>query len=105
MNEDGTRHVFPNEATFFSWGYSFNNVVVVGDDQLRLLTLGARVTIKPGSYLVKIQSDPKVYEVGAGATLTHVPDEATAAARFGPNWATLVRDIPVVFFGDYRIVN
>ncbi|HBL39987.1 TPA: hypothetical protein DDZ10_04980 [Candidatus Uhrbacteria bacterium] len=104
VDEDGTRHVFPNETTFFSWGYSFNNVVVVNDDQLRLLTLGARVTIKPGSHLVKIQSDPKVYEVGEGATLTHVPDEATAVARFGPNWAALVRDIPSVFFSDYTIL-
>ena len=103
VNENGTRFVFPNETTFFSWGYSFSNVVVVNDVELQKLSLGGRVTIKPGSYLVKIQSDPKVYQISDGAILHHVPSEAKAASLYGANWATMVRDIPVVFFHDYTI--
>lgn len=103
VKPDGTRSVFPDELTYFSWYDSFDDVVVVKDNQLNKLELGSRITIKPGSYLVKIQSVPDVYEITDGPVLHHIPDEATAAARYGDDWATWVRDIPVVFFSDYTI--
>lgn len=102
VNADGSRSVFPNEATFLSYGYSFNAVVTVRDDQLASLALGARVTMAEGS-LVKIQSDNRVFEVSADGVLRHVPDEDTAIARYGEDWAGMVTDINVVFWGDYTI--
>lgn len=98
-----TRRIYPNELAFLSWGHSFDDVIVIKDEELSKIPFGTRVTIKPGSYLVKIQSNPNVYEVTDGAVLRHVPNEAAAAARYGAEWSTYVRDIPVVFFSDYRI--
>ncbi|HBU27797.1 TPA: hypothetical protein DEB00_01630 [Candidatus Uhrbacteria bacterium] len=102
VNADGTRSVFPTEKAFFSYGYSFSDVVMVNDDQLSALALGARVTMAEGE-LVKIQSDNRVFYVGEDAILHHVPSEAAAVSAFGANWASLVTDISVVFWGDYMI--
>ncbi len=102
INADGTRSVFPNETTFNSYGYSIANVVTVNDDQLQKLALGARVRMKAGS-LIKLQYDPKVYEVDADGVIHHVPDEAMAIYVYGVNWATKVVDVSDVFWGDYTV--
>ena len=100
--QNGTRYVFPNEAVFNSYGYSFDDVLFVQDDQLQKLALGERMVMAPGQ-LVKIQSDPKVYEVQADGLLRHVPDEDTARALYGDSWNTMITDINVVFWFDYTI--
>ena len=100
VDVDGRRAVFPNEDVFNSYGFSFDNVVTVDDDQLQKLALGRRLRMNAGS-LIKIQSDPKVYEVGSDGLLHHVPDEATAKALYGSGWAKLIKDVNVVFWGDY----
>ena len=105
VKPDGTRSVFPDELTYFSWYDNFDDVAFVKDDQLGKLALSGRITIKPGSYLVKIQSEPSVYEITDGPILHHIPDEAAAVARYGEEWSIWVRDIPVVFFSDYTIGN
>ena len=102
VKEDGTRSVFPNAKVFESHGYSFDNVVMVEDDQLQKLALGDRVTMAAGE-LVKIQSDNRVFEIGSDGLLHHVPSEDTALSLFGANWASLITDISVVFWGDYTI--
>ncbi len=99
---DGTRSVFPNEATFNSYGYSFSNVVTVNDDQLQKLALSTRVRMKAGS-LIKLQYDPKVYKVDSDGTLHHVPDEFTAEIQYGANWATKIVDVSDAFWGDYLV--
>lgn len=100
VNADGTRSVFPNEAAFMSYEKDFSKVVTVGDDQLRKLPLGKRVTMNVGA-LVKIQSDPKVYAVGEGAKLTWIPSEAEAKLQFGADWAKKVKDVSDAFWFDY----
>ena len=100
VNADNTRSVFPNEDVFFSYGYSFDNVTMVYDNELSALALGDRVRMAGGE-LVKIQSNPKVYEVQDDGTIRHVPDEATAAHLYGPNWNQQITDINVVFWFDY----
>ena len=102
VNGDGTRSVFPNEAAFNSYGYSFANVVTVNDDQLQKMALGGRVRMKQGS-LIKLQYDPKVYEVDADGVLRHVPDEFTADVRYGAGWASNIVDVSDVFWGDYTV--
>lgn len=52
--------------------------------------------------LVKIQSDPKVYEVGEGAVLAWIPTEEVAVERFGNDWARKVHDVSDAFWGDYK---
>ncbi len=98
---DGKRHVFPNEKTYKSWYADFSNIKTVTNSQLQGIALGKNVTIRPGTVLVKIQTDPKVYAVEPGGLLRWVPTEARAITLYGSNWAQKIIDVPVVFWGDY----
>ncbi|MEA3450145.1 MAG: hypothetical protein U9Q85_04210, partial [Patescibacteria group bacterium] len=90
---DGKRYVFPNEKTYFSWYSDFSSVVTIPQSELEGYALGANVTVRPGTKLIKITTDPKVYAVEPDGNLVHVPDEDTAETLWGTDWATRVIDI------------
>lgn len=102
---DGKRYVFPNEATYFSWYGDFSGVVVIPQSELESYSLGANVTIRPGTKLIKITTDPKVYAVEPNGNLVHVPDEATAITLYGADWAGRVVDIADAFFTNYNVTG
>lgn len=102
LGSDGKRYVFPNETTYFSWYSDFSSVKVITQAELEALPLGANVTVRPGTKLVKITTNPKVYAVTANGTLVAIPDEATAKALYGDNWAKRVVDVPDAFFTNYK---
>ena len=102
INDDGTRSVFPHASVFESYGYSFDDVVMVQDDQLQKLELGGRVTMAPGR-MIKIQSDNRVFQVQDDGTISHIPDEATAIALYGETWNQQITDVSVTFWGDYPL--
>lgn len=101
IGDDGKRHPFPNEITFFSWGYSFDDVTTVDAATMASYMIGGSVTIKPGTYLVKVQSVPKVYAVAPNHTLRWIDSEATAIEVYGADWASEVVDISDAFWPDY----
>lgn len=101
--EDGFRYVFPNEKTYFTWYENFDDVVTLTDELLASLQIGGNVTYKPGSRLVKINSDPKTYQVAPGGALRWVTSEALAVAMYGSTWNTQIDDVPDGFFGNYTI--
>ncbi|MDD5071899.1 MAG: hypothetical protein PHQ42_04160 [Patescibacteria group bacterium] len=103
LGADGKRYVFPNEQTYFSWYSDFSSVVTIPQSELESYPLGANVTIRPGTKLVKITTDPKVYAVEPSGTLKWVPDEATAAALYGAEWAKRVVDVSDAFFTNYTV--
>ena len=72
-------------------------------DDLYEIPLGGNVLYKPGALLVKIQTDPKVYAVGANGKLKWVKSEAIAKALYGENWNKLIDDVPDSFFTNYEI--
>jgi len=100
---DGKRYVFPNERVFFTWYSDFSSVQTISPGELASITVGGNVTYRPGTRLVKIDTDPKVYVVSRGGILHHVTSEYIAMALFGPNWPKLVDDIPDAFFTNYMI--
>lgn len=102
-SEDGKRYVFPNEKTYKSWYNDFNNVVEIDDSELGTIPLGGNVRYKPGSFLVKITTDPKVYAVSGNGRLRWVKTEALARALYGDNWNLLIDDVPDAFFVNYVI--
>jgi len=102
---DSKRYVFPNEATYFSWYSDFSGVVTIPQSELESYPLGANVTVRPGTKLVKITTDPKVYAVEPDGMLVHVPDETTAIALWGENWAQRVIDVPDAFFTNYTVTG
>jgi hypothetical protein len=103
VGSDGKRYAFPDAQTFRSWYADDSSVQRVGDAVLAAFPLGGLVTIRPGTFLVKIQTDPKTYAVESGGTLRWVPSEEIAASIYGPAWAKRVVDVPDAFFTTYRI--
>ncbi len=101
--QDGGRYVFHNESTFFSWYDNFDDVVFVSTEVMASIPLEGVVTYKPGVYMIKILSSPKVYAVTRDGTLRWVPSADIAESLYGPDWPEFVRDIPDGFFGAYQI--
>lgn len=100
----GKRSAFPNETVYRSWfGTSFSNVVVLTDAELAAIPLGRSVTMKEGTYFVKIQSDPATYAVEPNGVLRWIRSEDEARRLYGLAWAARVRDIDVSLFVDYTI--
>ena len=104
IDSRGVRHPFPNEITYQSWyGNDFSKVVTVSSEVLANYPLGRNITIRPGTYLVKIRTAPQVYLIEQGGVLRELQNESIAESLFGEDWSKRVVDIPDVFFGDYSI--
>jgi hypothetical protein len=99
--KDGNRYVFPYEQVFFSWFSDFSSVTTLTDAEIASYPLKRNITYKPGIWMVKIISDPKVYAVGAYSTLHWVTDETIARQLYGAQWNQHVRDVPDAFFENY----
>ena len=100
---DGGRYVFLDEKTYFSWYTNFDDVEYVTTETMASIPLSGTVTYKPGSYLVKLMSDPKVYAISRNGTLRWIPSAILASELYGADWASQVRDIPDGFFPRYQI--
>ena len=103
MGEDGFRYVFPNDKTYFTWYSDFSTVKTVSDADLATIQIGGNVTYRPGSKMVKINSDPKTYLVTHGGVLRWVSTEADAIALYGADWNTKIDDVPDGFFTNYTM--
>jgi len=103
LGADGKRYVFPNEQTYFSWYSDFSGVVTIPQSELESYPLGANVTIRPGTKLVKITTDPKVYAVEPSGKLLWVSSETIASTLYGSNWAKRIVDAPDAFFTNYTV--
>ncbi len=103
LGSDGKRYVFPNQATYFSWYNDFSGVVTIPSSELQSYPIGGNVTMRPGTKLVKITTDPSVYAVQPNGVLTKIQSEAQAAALYGTNWNKNIVDVPDAFFTNYTI--
>ena len=103
LGNDGKRYVYPTSAVYFSWHKDFSGVVTVSASELQSYPLGANITMRPGTKLVKITTDPSVYAVEKNGTLRKITSEADAIAIYGANWAKRVIDVPDAFFTNYTV--
>jgi len=102
VGADMKKNVFPDSTTYFSWYSDFSSVTVVSQDEFNALSWGGNVVMRPGTKLVKIQSDPRVYAVEPGGKMKHIPSEAVAISIYGADWAKRVVDISdTVFVSAY----
>ncbi|MBU1038702.1 hypothetical protein KKC17_00465 [Patescibacteria group bacterium] len=100
---DGSkRYVFPNEATYMSWYKDFSGVKTIPASELQTYAIGGNVTIRPGTKLVKITTDPKVYAISHGGTLHGIDSEARALKLYGSNWNKMIVDVSDAFFVNYK---
>jgi len=98
---DGRRYVFPNENTYFTWYTDFSNVQVIPIDQMSLIPIGGNITYRPGTRMVKFQTDPKTYIIIRGGVLRWIKSEDIARTWFGPAWNTFVDDVSEAFYVNY----
>lgn len=99
---DGKRHAFPLEKVYFSWYSNFNGIKTVTDGELAGMPLGHNIVVRPGTWLVKLVTDPKVYAIEPEGTLRHITSAAQASDLYGPAWNGRVIDLPDAFYSDYR---
>ena len=101
VGADGKRHPFSDEKAFFSWFDNFDGVSVVSAETLSAMTVGRSVRVRPGTWLIKIQSDPKVYAVEPGGTRRWITSEAVAVELYGSEWNKKIIDVSPAFFSGY----
>jgi plastocyanin len=100
---DGFRYVFPNDKTYFTWYDNFDDVKWISDGDLADIQIGGNVTYKPGVKMIKINSDPTVYVIGAGGEIMGIPSEEIAQELYGSDWNTQIDDVPDGFFSNYEM--
>lgn len=98
---DGKRYVFPNEKVYFTWYSTFADVQILSLEDMTKIPIGGNVTYRPGSKLVKFQTDNKVYAVYQNGLLRWVPTEELAQDLYGENWMNEVDDINESFYVNY----
>src|SRR3989339_840692 len=99
---DGTkRYVFPQENVYKTWYKDFSGVMTISQAELQTYPIGGNVTMRPGTWMVKITTDPKVYAVTPGGVLHHVDSESRALALWGANWNKMIVDVSDAFFVNY----
>ncbi|MDD2807586.1 MAG: hypothetical protein PHW95_03650 [Patescibacteria group bacterium] len=104
IDGNSVRHPFSNLATYQSWyGADYSKITTVDNKFLANFKLGQNITIRPGTYLVKVPTAPQVYAVEPGGVLRELQNESIAASIYGEAWSKRVVDVADVFFGDYQI--
>ncbi|MBU1448779.1 Ig-like domain-containing protein [Patescibacteria group bacterium] len=98
---DGKRYVFPNEKTYFTWYADFSKVKIIPIDQMSLIPIGGNVTYRPGTRMLKFQTDTKTYIVTRGGVLRWAMTEDVARGWFGTEWNTFVDDVSEAFYVNY----
>ena len=102
FDKDWFRHPFPNQRVFLSWYRDFSGVKSLSTTDMADIRMGAPVTYRPGTRLVKIPSIPKVYAVEPGGTLRWITSESVAKDLYGTDWSKRVDDVPEAFFVNYK---
>lgn len=100
--QDGQRYIFPNAKTYFSWYSDFSSVTIVDLDTMNAIPVGGFVHYRPGSRMVKVPSDPKVYAVARGGALRWITSEAIAVQLYGADWNTKIDDLSDDLFASYQ---
>lgn len=100
---DGKRYTFPNDKVFLSWFPDGTTVEQTSDEDVARVPFGGLVAYRPGTTLVKVTTDPRVYAVDRAGTLRWIRTEAIARSLYGDDWAKKVVDLPDEFFASYRL--
>jgi hypothetical protein len=105
VSTDGKRYAFPHFNIYATWYLNFDRVETVSAEDMAAIPWGGVVYARPGTTMVKIQTDPKVYAVGAGGALRWIRTEALAASIYGADWNKHIVDLDPALFAQYRVRN
>jgi hypothetical protein len=101
LDNDGYRHAFPNEKTYFTWYESFNGIHLVADSTMASFSLAGNVRYHPGTRMIKFPSVNTVYAVSRFGILRAIGSEDIATGLYGSNWNQQIDDVSEAFFGNY----
>lgn len=99
---NGKRYVFPNEKTYYTWYPDFFKVKIIPLDQMSLIPIAGNVTHRPGTRMIKFQTDVKTYIVTRGGTLRWAKTEEVAKGWFGAPWNQFIDDVSESFYANYK---
>jgi hypothetical protein len=100
---DGSRYAFTGEASYFTWYEDFDDVEWMTDSEIAALPLAGNIVNRPGSFWVKIQSDPKTYAVTPQGQIRWIESEEVATDLAGSDWNQFILDVSDSFFPDYTV--
>lgn len=103
IGENSKRYVYPHFSIYNTWYKDFSSVKTITLAELQTYPIGGNITVRPGTKLIKIQSDPSVYAVSSGSLLHKIDSEARAITLYGADWAKKVVDVNDAFFTDYTV--
>lgn len=98
MDSSGYRHLFPTEATFFSWNtgsWRNQSIITLSAWEFNQLPMGRNITIRPGYSLIKFDNSQIMYAVRSGGRLCY------ASANYGDYQYNRASVIPAGFQTDY----
>lgn len=119
--EDGNRYTFPydfssyygllyDDAIIESWFPYGYEVKMLSMEQMVQIPLAGNVTIRPGTWLVRITTAPKVYAIEPGSVLRQVADQTVLENLFSQIWEAiaptkhgfaLLQIVPDAFWSNY----
>lgn len=102
IDQDNRLHAFSDLNTYNSWFSNFDNVQIISAEVFAAIPLGSNVTIRPGTHLIKIQTDPKVYVIEPYGVIRWLTSEQIALDLYGLDWNNKIVDVNPVFFADYQ---
>jgi hypothetical protein len=114
MGSNGKRYVFPTTTVLDSWygDLDMDGVPLVTIslcetvhqytlDEVAAVWIGGNVTIRPGTYVTGIDSDPKRWLIGPGGVLRELAPESVGDLIYPGNYAARVHLTPDPFFVNY----
>jgi hypothetical protein len=112
LDANNVKHPFNHEREYYTWYSNFTGVVTVPTDEMVSYNLGATIVIRPGARLLQyvevlgdgtwnVSNTPGVYAVGLNGALHHIDSAATAVAKYGSNWESMIVPIPNYLNGQY----
>jgi len=102
LARDGKRYVFPDETnTYETWKSVLPPVKSITQDELESYPLGGNVWYRPGTRLIRIQSDARIFAVAHGGVLRAI-NKGTAVMIFGKDWETKLDTLQDHYFTNYN---
>ena len=97
---NGKKYPFPNERVYLSWYPNFESVIIkkITAVEIGAIPWGTNVRYRPGTRMVKVPDDPKVYAVTPGGTVCWVKDEESAKKIYGETWNKKIDDLLASLF-------
>jgi hypothetical protein len=111
---NGKRYVMTSKDVISSW-YNSGQDLLTGSSsicrnvkelpaaEIASIAIGGNVDIRPGTYIIKIASDPKLYVVSRGRMIRPLATSGLAEQIFPGSSTQRLKTIPDAFFGGYKI--